>query len=139
MSVRIAVWFRGAALAALAALAHAACLESDQACYPSDWRACTCDDGKDGYQQCEGTGAGYNACDCSGAIPGVGTGGDTCAGEGEGDLAFMCACTTNDECESGLCHPFNMKGPHCSLPCAMDSECPPPSPGCNNMGVCKAP
>jgi hypothetical protein len=133
------------ALLLAVALAVASCVESERACYPSDWLACECANGKPGYQQCDAEGAGYGACDCSGMIPGLPTstssgGGSGSGGEGGSDkVGFMEPCTSNEQCETGLCHPFNAKGPHCSLPCGADAECPPPSPGCNNMGVCKAP
>jgi hypothetical protein len=126
------------------ALAAASCADSDRACYPSDWRACSCDDSAAGYQQCSVDGSAYGACDCSGMIPGLttsaasGGGGDGGAG-GSGKLPFMAECTTDQECETGLCYPFNAKGPHCSKSCSADGDCPPPSPGCSNMGVCKAP
>jgi hypothetical protein len=120
----------------------ASCADGDPACYPTDWRACNCDDGAVGYQQCGTDGSAYGACDCSGTIPGLTTascsGGEAGAGGG-GKVAYLCACSTNEECETGLCHPFNMKGPLCSKPCAADTDCPTPSPGCNNMGICKAP
>lgn len=58
-----------------------------------------------------------------------------------GDLPFMSECDTElMNCEEGLtCWPFNAKGPHCTHECTVDTECEDPSPGCNNMGVCKAP
>jgi hypothetical protein len=118
------------------ALAAASCADSDGACYPSDWRACSCDDGV-GYQQCGADGSAYGACDCSGNIPGLAT--TSCNADDEGKIPFLCACMMNEECETGLCHAFNMKGQRCSQACGVDADCPPPSPGCNNMGVCKAP
>jgi hypothetical protein len=141
-----------ALLASTAALATS-CGASDGACYPTDWRACACDDSgaagsgtgsssgagggggsgsgsgaghTSGYQQCNAQGTAYGACDCSGVIPGLTTGGPP-------------ACTTNEECETGLCYPFSAKGPHCTMPCDSPSDCPPPWTGCNNMGVCKVP
>lgn len=47
-------------------------------------------------------------------------------------------CTANSQCESGLCFPFNSRGPHCSAPCTEGCQCPA-SRGCSNMGICKAP
>ena len=54
-------------------------------------------------------------------------------------LPYMSECQTNDQCESDLCFSFNAKGPHCTHGCVNDEDCAEPSPGCNNMGVCKAP
>ncbi len=56
-----------------------------------------------------------------------------------GDTAYMEPCTTNEECDTGLCFDFSAKGPHCTTTCELDLECPEPSPGCNGKGVCKAP
>src|SRR5262245_41889813 len=114
-------------LLACAALAAASCAESDGECYPTDWRACTCNGGAEGYQQCGADGA-YGACNCSGNIPGLttsaGTGGSGGGGGDGGKLGFMEPCMTDEQCETGLCHPFNAKGPHCSMPCTADSDCP---------------
>lgn len=112
----------------------AACADDGRPCYPGDYRSCTCGGGALGYQQCDAAGQGYGACDCSGAVPG-----GSCAGGGGALLGFMAECADNAQCESGLCHTYNAKGSHCTIPCATDVECPPPSPGCNSMGVCKAP
>lgn len=139
---------------ALGALGASSCVEGEHACYRLDWRACSCAGGGEGYQQCDKEGAGYGACDCSGRIPGLTTstaagggqgggggagGGGGGAGGGGGKLPFMSECMIDEECETGLCYFFNAKGPHCSSYCGADADCPPPSPGCNNMGVCKAP
>jgi len=51
----------------------------------------------------------------------------------------MAECTGNDDCDSGLCFSFNTKGDFCTHACEGDEECADPSPGCNGMGVCKAP
>jgi len=56
-----------------------------------------------------------------------------------GETPYMAPCTSNDECETGLCFDFNAKGPHCTTTCELDLECAEPSPGCNGKGVCKAP
>jgi hypothetical protein len=58
---------------------------------------------------------------------------------GAGTLGFMEACATDEQCTTGLCYPFNARGPHCSHPCTVDGDCEAPSPGCNGMGVCKVP
>jgi hypothetical protein len=138
-------------LCSLTAWAASSCAQDGRACYPADYERCTCDDGEDGYRRCDDAGDGYGTCDCSGTIPGLttgaGSGGNGAGGGGSGGdgaggaakLPFMSPCATDDECETGLCHPFNAKGTLCSKPCSIDSDCPPPSPGCNMMGVCKAP
>ena len=54
-------------------------------------------------------------------------------------LPYMAECDTNEQCETELCFSFNAKGPHCTHSCVIDADCESPSPGCNNMGVCKAP
>jgi hypothetical protein len=56
-------------------------------------------------------------------------------------LKFMDPCVAGQDaqCETNLCYTFNMRGPHCTARCTQACECPPPSGGCNNMGVCKAP
>jgi hypothetical protein len=64
------------------------------------------------------------------------------AGAPSGDpLAYMDMCDPDsDLCDGELvCFAFNMKGPHCTHECSVDEDCEAPSPGCNNMGVCKAP
>ena len=53
-------------------------------------------------------------------------------------LPIYSPCAVNEECDTGLCFPFNMNGPHCTIECPMaPEECPAPSSGCNGMGVCK--
>lgn len=69
-------------------------------------------------------------------IPDAGVASDTDAGD---LLPFMSMCETDEECETGLCFPFNANGPHCTHACETDLECEDPSPGCNGMGVCKRP
>ena len=56
-------------------------------------------------------------------------------------LKFMDPCTAGEDttCETNLCFVFNKRGPHCSVACTRDCECPAPSGGCSGMGVCKAP
>ena len=70
---------------------------------------------------------------------GGGGAGAGAAGGGAALLGFMETCVQDEDCESGLCHVYNAKGPKCTLACQVDADCPSPSPGCNNMGVCKAP
>jgi hypothetical protein len=58
-------------------------------------------------------------------------------------LPFLSPCDPeNDLCDADngeFCFGFNAKGPHCTHQCDTPQECDAPSPGCNNMGVCKAP
>lgn len=132
------------------------CSGGGKACAPRDYQKCTCDDGKEGYQQCDDTGSKYGACDCSGTIPGLttGTGGDTggtsmggggtggtdtTTGTGGGKAGFLEPCTVNEDCESGVCFNFTSKGNHCTKACTADTDCPPPSGFCNPKGVCKLP
>jgi hypothetical protein len=138
-------WPRAAALLAAAMTAAVGACSEESACHVGEYRACNCDDGARGYEQCAGE--GYGACDCSGMIPGLtvaassgsgGSGGGGGAGGAE-LLPFLSPCTTNEECETGLCHDFNAKGPHCSHACTVPEDCPPPSDGCNGMNICKAP
>ena len=58
-----------------------------------------------------------------------------------GAIPYMNPCDlAADSCEEELlCFGFNMRGPHCTHACTTDADCAPPSRGCNNMGVCKAP
>jgi hypothetical protein len=117
----------------LAAVVLAACGDDAPACYEGEYAACRCG-AAEGYQRCEGE--SYGVCTCDGTTPGlVATG-----GHGGGDtLPYMSPCDDDAQCETGLCFPFNAKGPHCSMACGSPDDCPPPSTGCNNMGICKAP
>jgi len=57
------------------------------------------------------------------------------------ELGFMESCDPADDlCAPDLtCFNFNSRGPYCTHDCGTDDDCPAPSRGCNNMGVCKAP
>jgi hypothetical protein len=71
-----------------------------------------------------------------------GYGGDADAGmcvPGTGAAALYDTCTTNADCDSCICHSYNMGGLLCTKACTNDNDCPAPSTGCNNMGVCKRP
>jgi hypothetical protein len=110
-------------------------------CLPGDFERCTCDDGRDGFSQCDAEGASYGACGRCGqtALGGAGPGGAGPGGTGGGLVGFLEPCEVDEDCETGLCHSFNAKGRRCSRPCDDDADCESPSPGCNMMGVCKAP
>lgn len=128
---------------ATALLVQSGCDDLERECYPGDFVACECDDGKDGYAQCDAEGTAYGACGYCGTTPGApGSEGGGGAGGGEGGgelLPFMSACEQDEQCSTGLCFNFAAKGPHCSHPCESAADCEPPSTGCNGMGVCKAP
>jgi hypothetical protein len=135
-----------AAIACIAALAACSDAENAQACYPGDQAWCTCADGARGIQSCASGGGSYGACNCNVSDAGSVTdaaGDDAAADAGDatdsGKLPFMSPCAMNSDCATNLCFMFNAKGPHCSHPCNVDSDCEPPSPGCSNMKVCKAP
>jgi hypothetical protein len=129
-----------------------ACNSEGRTCYPGDFVSCTCEDGRLGYATCNADGTQYEACAFCGTTPGAnpasgGAGGEAsggammggAGGSGGALLPFMSPCEEDAQCETGLCYPFNAKGPHCTQSCDSADDCPPPSPGCNMMGVCKAP
>ncbi len=110
-------------------------------CYDGEFEACFCA-AERGYRSCAaGT---FGECVCNGDTPGLpgglaeGGGGAGGAG-GQALLPFLSPCDDDDQCESTLCHNFIAKGRKCSQPCDDADDCPAPSPGCNMMGVCKAP
>ncbi len=124
------------------------CGSNERQCFPGDYAPCDCADGRPGYSQCAADGAGYGDCAYCGTVPGAhDAGGNGAGGEGGSGgaggaiplLPFMSECEEDAQCESGLCYQFNAKGPHCTVPCDSSKDCPLPSPGCNGMGVCKAP
>ncbi|HWL84564.1 MAG TPA: hypothetical protein VNO21_02110 [Polyangiaceae bacterium] len=125
----------------------AACTSNDQpTCYRGEYVTCACNNSQTGYAMCLADETAHGTCDCSGAIPGLeggapqqDAGGAADANDAGGKLALMQPCDRDDQCETGLCFPFNAKGPHCSKRCKSDTDCPSPSTGCSNMGVCKAP
>jgi hypothetical protein len=144
----------GLAVIALVALAGA-CGEGDGGapCLPEDVERCKCEDGRPGFFVCDPEGGtGYGACTCdldaspylpeAGVEAAVPDGGGGEGGEA-GGLAFMDPCSTAPgapKCPPGdTCFDFPAKGPHCSHPCSVATDCPPPSPGCNNQGECKSP
>ena len=136
-------WTRAVSLASLAFVVAGAwaCGEAFPVCYEGDRRACSCAEGASGFQTCAPELEAYGPCVCDGTTPGVDGSAPTpdAAPESSSKIGFLEPCLTNEECETGLCHPFNAKGPRCSQPCKEPTDCPPPSTGCNNQGVCKAP
>ncbi len=134
----------------LASLLLAPGCSEPRSCYEGDFVACTCDDGRAGFAACDAANDALGTCGSCGVVPGAitgsggGSGGGGAGGGGGGAggaalLGFMETCVQDEDCESGLCHVYNAKGPKCTLPCQVDADCPVPSPGCNMMGVCKAP
>ncbi len=123
---------------ALVALLGAACFEEGRTCYPGDYAPCSCDSGEPGYAVCEASGNAYGKCGFCGTVPGGGATSGV-GGAGGGLVGFLETCQESSDCESGLCHEFPAKGTLCSSPCDSADDCPPPSSGCNMMGVCKAP
>jgi len=127
------------------------CAEEPPVCYDGEYEACTCSEEEggegQGYARCDA--GSYGPCDCASGTPGLGgaaavgaggSGGADGGGGGMDDLlGFLEPCDEDAQCETGLCQHFNAKGPHCSQPCSDPSDCPAPSPGCNMMGICKAP
>lgn len=65
---------------ALFALAGGGCGDEPRTCYPGDYRRCSCDDDKIGFERCEPAGDAYGACDCSGVTPGQTGDGSTSPG-----------------------------------------------------------
>ena len=135
-------------IACVAIIACEGKVANERECSPGDYRYCDCASGKPGYQQCTDTGDRYAAadaadgvCDCSGTIPlGAGIlveGGVAADAADSGPAGFLAACINDTDCESKLCFAFNAYGPHCSMTCSKDTDCPAPSPGCSGMKVCK--
>jgi hypothetical protein len=127
-------------------------LEAKQECAPGDLKACPCEDGGNdgiGYAACSADGKGYGACDCSGNRPWLPAGytEPDASTEPDGSTSTLLAdgapCETDAQCSTGLCYPFNAKGPRCSRSCTpatAATDCPsPPYEGCNNRNVCKVP
>jgi len=131
----------------LLVLAPCACHGADeQTCYPGDFvYADAAPDGAREYAWCSADGTHYVAYDGDPTVVPEAAPADAAAPDasacdpGAGPLAFMCGgCTSNDQCAAGnTCFPFNNKGAHCTHPCKGAIDCPAPSGGCGNQGVCK--
>ncbi len=121
------------------------------ACLPEDVQRCTCEEGRTGFRVCDPAAAsGYGACRCdldaspylpSPGAEDAGDGGASGEGGSHGGLTFMSPCNpADDQCPPGTsCDSFPAKGPHCSKPCKVATDCPAPSPGCSMMGICRSP
>jgi hypothetical protein len=55
---------------------------------------------------------------------------------------FMESCDpVDDRCtgDDAVCFDFRSRGAYCTHPCTQDGQCPSPSRGCSEKGVCRAP
>ena len=136
-----------AAAAFLAACASSS--SSSQTCSPGDTMACTCGS-TPGLQTCNANGSAYGACNCT-----ADAGGD--AEVDAGPAKFMQPCVPSMMLADGgagsggmgncdpsaspalICFIFPNRGNYCTHTCTVATDCAAPSPGCNGMGVCKAP
>jgi hypothetical protein len=53
------------------------------------------------------------------------------------NLPYSSPCLFNQQCTTGICFLYKVKGQFCTQFCACDSDCPPPSLGCGGQGVCR--
>jgi hypothetical protein len=151
MPKKHASYIRSAVIALASFVSMMACGQGNggAACLGEDVERCTCADGRSGFTVCDPSGSGYGACNCdldgSPYLPEAGVEASSADGaeEGDGGLNFMDPCSTaagSPQCPPGdTCYNYPSKGPHCSHPCTVATDCPPPSPGCTPMGECKAP
>lgn len=86
---------------------------------------------------------GSAACSDGG---GTTDGGEPDANYAPGSQPFLQPCHTAVDCavpsgaDAGVCGAFPNKGGNlCTKACTVAADCPSPSPGCNNMGICMAP
>ncbi|HEY3817191.1 MAG TPA: hypothetical protein VGL81_08475 [Polyangiaceae bacterium] len=54
-----------------------------------------------------------------------------------GDLPLGSTCWDNAQCASMICFDYQIRGTFCTQLCLTAGDCPPPSNGCNGMGVCR--
>jgi len=127
-------------------VATTACTVTRPACYEGDFASCTCANGARGYAKCQPNEGLYVPCICDGTTPGakpIDASTDTTETSAPTKKGFLEPCTTNDDCTSGRCQEYPGKGSQlCTNACTASTattDCPPPSTGCNNQGVCKAP
>ena len=116
-----------------------ACTTSYPPCYRGEYLGCLCANGASGYQVCNVTEDGFQACVCDGTAPGLDGGRDSSAAEasdaadveaGEGG-AYLAPCGSNGACAGAdaVCFEFGNKGRVCTKKCTQSAECPAPSPG----------
>jgi hypothetical protein len=84
------------------------------------------------------------ACSLGGGSAGddyhTGNGGNCLPAPPEGGGQFMEPCSDAVPCADGqdlVCFQYNRRGSVCTTECTTDADCPAPSRGCNNKGVCK--
>jgi hypothetical protein len=53
------------------------------------------------------------------------------------DLPLGSSCWDNAQCASDICFDYAVRGTFCTQLCLTSANCPPPSNGCNGMGVCR--
>jgi hypothetical protein len=127
-----------------------ACSPSYAPCYRGEYQGCSCANGAHGYQACNVTEDGFQACVCDGTTPGVDGGRDASvveasvadASEAGVSGGYLQPCGPGGTCKeaAAVCFSFTSKGQLCTKKCTMASDCPAPSAGCSTMnGVCKAP
>lgn len=83
---------------------------------------------------CLGGSMGPGDRDDGGGLPNAGP---PDAGPDATNLPLGAACLNNAQCASTICYYYRVKGQFCTQLCNVDSDCPPPSPGCGGMGVCR--
>lgn len=140
--MRTAVWLALSVPLAMLLVLPAACREDGPVCYEGDFSACSCAGAALGYRACVAADQSYGPCICDGTTPGLDGSFEASSDANSAPtskLPFMSKCTTNDECESGNCHLFSQQGSFCTKSCKDTADCPAPSSGCNQRGICKAP
>ncbi len=127
-----------AAVVALGISVVGACSNADRpACHPGEYVACPCSTGE-GWAKCVSASFGYGTCDCSAGTPGL----DGCApppsfaGVCTANCPFGAPCEKSASCVTGTCATFS-NGSRCTLPCAVDGDCPCYSGKCGGQKVCK--
>jgi hypothetical protein len=125
-----------------------ACTTSSPPCYRGEYQGCLCPGpgGGSGYQACNVTEDGFQACVCDGTTPGIDGGRDASAADAPAEASatgtYMTPCGPSRECAGvdARCFDFPSKGSVCTKTCTEVTDCPAPSPGCTpNNGVCRAP
>jgi hypothetical protein len=84
---------------------------------------------------CLGGGMGPGDRDDGGGLPNIGP---PDASPDAMNLPLGAECLNNAQCASNICFYYRVKGQFCTQLCNVDSDCPPPSPGCGGQGVCRA-
>ena len=142
-------WQGLGALATALALVVACNSDDEPTCYAGDSEACTCPGTTEqrGYRACDVLRSPYGACVCDGTVGAVDASAPAEAGAeagiDAGKAGLFASCTSDADCESGLCREYPSKGGLlCTKACTgatAATDCPPPATGCNNQGICKAP